>query len=175
MILLVVVAALLAAIVGILIWQNNSGPSPAVTSTDGAPAADGSASATSTPGMPPGGTAPAVDFDPKTAPKVAKDQTPEEYVKAYYQLCSDGKYADAFKLLPTATQAYYGDEAGFESTLSGYGITGFEVSPQVESGDSISVVGTQQAQGMAFPYTWAFVKGDDGSWLCQSRTMGGGQ
>ena len=46
-------------------------------------------------------------------------------MKAYYQACQDKKYAEAYKMLPTATQAYYGDAAGFQSTLEGYGVTGF--------------------------------------------------
>jgi ketosteroid isomerase-like protein len=74
-----------------------------------------------------------------------------------------------------ATQQYYGDVASFGNTLKGYGITAFEVSPQVESGDEITVVGAQEAQGMAFPYTWVFAKGDDGSWLVKARQMGATQ
>ncbi|PKQ29282.1 MAG: hypothetical protein CVT60_06150 [Actinobacteria bacterium HGW-Actinobacteria-10] len=164
---LVAVAVLLAAIVGVLIWQNskNAVPSPTLTDTgtDEAPA-----------GMPATAntTAPPAEFDPATAPKVAEGQTPEAYVKAYYQACQDKKYDEAFKMLPTATQAYYGDTAGFQSTLEGYGVTAFSVQPQKEAGDAVTVVGSQTAQGMDFPYTWKFVKGDSGEWLCESRTMG---
>ncbi len=167
---LVVIAALLAAIVGVLIWQNNSNSVPAPTATGTQTGAATDTSGTTMPGANTG--APAAEFDPATAPKVAADQTPEAYVKAYYQACQDGKFADAYKMLPTATQAYYQNEAGFESTLKGYGITGFSVQPQKESGDTITVVGAQQAQGMEFPYTWTFVKGDGGAWLVQSRNMG---
>ncbi|MDP2232689.1 MAG: hypothetical protein Q8K89_03565, partial [Actinomycetota bacterium] len=168
-----VIAALLAAIVGVLIWQNSSNAIPAPSAN----AADTSgAAATADPAAPtgdPNAPAPAAEFDPATAPKVASGQTPEEYVKTYYQACQDGKFADAYKMLPTATQAYYQNEAGFESTIKGYGITGFTVQPQAEAGENITVVGAQAAQGMEFPYTWTFVKGDDGSWLVQSRAMGG--
>jgi len=170
---LVVIAALLAAIVGVLIWQNssNSIPAPSANAADtsGAATTADPAATTGDPNAP----APAAEFDPATAPKVASDQTPEEYVKTYYQACQDGKFADAYKMLPTATQAYYQNEAGFESTIKGYGITGFTVQPQATAGENITVVGAQQAQGMEFPYTWTFVKGDDGSWLVQSRNMGG--
>ncbi len=174
---LVVIAALLAAIVGVLIWQSNSNavPAPTANATDTSatdPAASTTASGT---GMP-GGTPPSAtdaEFDPATAPAVASGQTPEEYVKTYYQACQDGKYAEAYKMLPTATQAYYQNEAGFESTLKGYGVTGFTVQPQAEAGDAITVVGAQAAQGMEFPYTWTFVKGDNGTWLVKSRAMGG--
>lgn len=164
---LVAVAVLLAAIVGVLIWQNSKTdvPSPTTTDTGVTPPADMPSTATS-------GTAPAPNFDPATAPKVPAGQTPEEYVKSYYQTCQDKKYAEAFKMLPTATQAYYGSAADFQSTLEGYGVTGFTVQPQKEAGDAITVVGAQAAQGMEFPYTWKFVKGDGDEWLCESRTMG---
>lgn len=172
---LVVIAALLAAIVGVLIWQNSSTnvPAPSANATDTGATQDPASTATSGTGMPGGTPTADAEFDPKTAPKVANGQTPEEYVKAYYQLCQDGKYADAYKMLPTATQAYYQNAAGFETTLKGYGITGFSVQPQAEAGDSITVVGAQSAQGMEFPYTWTFVKGDGGAWLVKSRAMGG--
>jgi len=169
---LVVIAALLAAIVGVLIWQNSSNnvPAPTATATDTG-AVDTAASDTAS-GMPPANaTAPAAEFDPATAP-VVEGQTPEEYVNAYYQACQDGKYAEAYAMLPTATQAYYQNEAGFQSTLEGYGITAFSVQPQQEAGDSITVVGAQTAQGMEFPYTWTFVKGENGTWLVKSRAMG---
>ena len=169
-ILLVVVAALLAVIIGIIVWQNNRIPDPtpgAVSST-----ADPAAGGTQNPATPAAGG----EFDPATAPKVPADQTPEQYVQAYYELCSEGKYAEAYPMLPTATQAYYVDSAGFEQTLTGYGISGFTVQPQAEVDEStIAVVGVQQAQGMDFPYTWTFVKGDDGTWMCAQRAMGGTQ
>lgn len=174
---LVVIAALLAAIVGVLIWQNSSNnvPAPSANATDTGATTDPASTATSGTGGMPGGAPAATDaeFDPATAPKVAGGQTPEAYVKAYYQACQDGKYADAYKMLPTATQVYYQNEAGFETTLKGYGITGFSVQPQAEKGDTITVVGAQSAQGMEFPYTWTFVKGDGGAWLVKSRAMGG--
>ena len=84
-----------------------------------------------------------------------------------------GSYDEAFVMLPTATQAYYGDSAGFANTLQGYGITGFSVDPPVEEGDTVVIVGHQEAQGMTFSYSWTLVKGDDGAWLVQSRDMAG--
>jgi hypothetical protein len=172
-ILLVVIAALLAAIIGILVWQNNNSSPPAPTAqaptTDpaagGAPAGGGTATGV----QPTGGE----EFDPATAPIVPAEQTPEEYVNEYYQLSQDGEYDTAYLMLPTATQAYYGDSSGFAQTLQGYGVSGFSVEPQVEEGEAIKVVGVQDAQGMQFAYEWVFVKGDDGSWLVQSREMAG--
>ena len=166
---LVVIAALLAGIIGLLVWQNSSSV-PEVNAQ--APTTTEDPNATQSQ-MPPVGAPDNSEFDPATAPAVPAEETPEQYVTRYYQLCQDGDYTAAFTLLPTATQAYYGDSASFQATLEGYGITAFEVSPQVENGDQIQVVGTQQAQGMGFPYTWTFVQGEDGSWLAASRAMGG--
>lgn len=167
-ILLAVVAALLAAIIGLLVWQNTRLPEPDLNavSNQQQTAADpaGSSSAVAAAGT---------DFDPATAPVVPGDQTPEQYVTAYYETCQSGDYDSAFVMLPTATQSYYGDSTGFATTLQGYGVTGFAVQPQTEvDADTITVVGAQDAQGMSFPYTWTFVMGDDGSWLCAGREMG---
>lgn len=181
-ILLVAIVVLLAAVVGALVWRNSTAlppvsQSPAVSpdpnsnadpGTGGAPAGG-----TGTTGMPPITGASPEAFDPATAPKVPADQTPEEYVKAYYGLCEKGDYTAAFPMLPAATQQYYGDEAKFKGTLESYGITGFEVSAQQTAGDKITVVGTQQTPQMAVSYTWSFVKGADGGWLVEARQMGG--
>ncbi len=162
---LVVIAALLAAIIGIIIYQGSTVPD--VNSNYMATTADPAAATQANPTQPAG-----AEFDPATAPVVPADETPEEYVTRYYQSCADGDYEAAYVMLPTATQVYYGDSAGFQSTLEGYGISGFSVNPQVEAGDVITVVGIQEAQGMQFPYTWTFVKGEDGQWLVKSREMG---
>lgn len=167
---LAVIAVLLAAIVGVLLWKSNSVPAPTVSgngSTD-----TGANSSSTMPQTSTSATAAAAAFDPKTAPKVPSGQTPEQYVKAYYQACQDGDYAKAYKMLPTATQSYYGDETQFASTIKSYAVSEFSVSPQKTVGDKITVVGAQTAQGMQFPYTWSFVKGSDGTWLVESRTMG---
>jgi len=163
-ILLVAVAVLLAAIAGILVYQNTNDSLPAPTVSTDPPATSN----------PMGTTAPvAASFDPATAPRVPAEQTPEQFVTAYYEACMAAEWDSAFSMLPTDKQAYYGDVAGFSSTLMGYGVTSFEVAPQVEGEGVISVLGTQQAQGMGFPYTWTFVQDTDGTWLCQSREMGG--
>ncbi|MCL5887988.1 MAG: hypothetical protein M1617_06850 [Actinobacteria bacterium] len=123
--------------------------------------------------MPPGmNQAPEVEFDPTTAPVVPDGQTPEEYVREYLELCSAGEFEQAYTMLPIATQLRYGTAASFAETLESYNISGFDVSPQQESGDQITVVGTQRAQGISFPHTWTFVRGGDGSWLVKSRQMG---
>jgi hypothetical protein len=165
---LVVIAALLAAIIGIIIYQGD-GPMPAVDTAAQPAATDPAAGGGGGTAVQPAGGG---EFDPATAPAVPAEETPEQYVTRYYQSAADGKYDEAYVMLPTATQAYYGDSAGFQSTLEGYGISGFSVNPQVEAEGQITVVGVQDAQGMQFPYTWVFVQGDDGSWLVKSRDMG---
>lgn len=166
---LVVVAVLLAAIIGIVIYQNGN-TVPAVSTSATPAATDPAAAPTQGDPVQPTGDA---EFDPATAPVVPDGETPEEYVNRYYQAAADLDYEGAYVMLPTATQAYYGDSAGFQSTLEGYGISGFSVNPQAEADGRITVVGVQDAQGMQFPYTWTFVAGDDGAWLVMSREMGG--
>lgn len=173
---LVAVAVILAGVVGYMVWGNSGEvPAPTADAANNTPPSGTQPSSTGTStGMPPASTGGQdKPFDPAAAPKVPSGETPEQYVNRYYKSCSDGKYADAYAMLPVATQQYYGDAAAFQTTLEGYGVSGYEVSPQVEAGDQITVVGTQAAQGMSFPYTWTFAKGDDGSWLVKSRDMGG--
>jgi hypothetical protein len=170
-VLLIVIAALLAGIAGVIIYQqnNNSVPAPVATSQlSQQPATDGGAAAG-------GGVAPAGggEFDPATAPAVPTEMTPEEFVTEYYELTLAGSYDEAYVMLPTATQAYYGDSGGFANTLQGYGISGYSVDAPVEDGDTVTIVGHQEAQGMNFSYQWTLVKGDDGAWLVKSREMAG--
>lgn len=169
-ILLAVAAVLLAAVIGILIWQNSSSSSP---SSQSQVPATGTPTAQQPTGM--GAQAPEVEFDPATAPAVPEGQTPAEYLTAYYEACASGDYQTAYDMLPVASQQYYGDVTSFEETLKGYGITEYTVDEPTESGDSVSVVGWQVAQGMTFGYTWTFVKADDGTWRVKSRTMAGAQ
>lgn len=167
-ILLAAAAVLLAAVIGILVWQNsNSSPSASVAPVSTDPAVQAPA------GM--GAQVPDVDFDPATAPAVPEGQTPLEYLTGYYEACATKEYETAYSLLPVASQQYYGDAASFEQTLEGYGISDFSVDEPVESGDTVSIVGWQVAQGMTFGYEWTFVKADDGTWRVKSRTMAGAQ
>ncbi len=154
-------AVLLAAIVGVLVWQNTNSPEiPAV------------GSATEPAGGSMGGAqAPAVEFDPATAPAVAEGQTPAEYVTAYYEACAAKDYGTAYGLLPVASQQYHGDAASFAATLESYGVTAYSVGDAVESGDTVSVIGGQEAQGMMVNYEWLFVQADDGTLRLMSRTM----
>lgn len=170
--LLVAIVALLAAVVGVIIYQNaNAVPdaNPAQAPTGQTATPDTAATGNNAQGTP----APPAEFDPATAPKVPEGQTPEQYVTAYYQACIEGDYETAFGMLPTATAASYGDSGAFAAQVEGYGVSGFSVDPQAENGDTCTVQGYQQVSDMSFGYLWTFVKGDNGTWLAQSRDMAG--
>jgi len=174
-ILLVIIAALLAGIAGVIIYQQSGGSVPEVATTDPAQPAPGTTGEAGDPAA--GGTAVApaggAEFDPATAPVVPAEMSPEEFVTEYYELTMAASYDDAYVMLPTATQAYYGDSGGFANTLQGYGITGYTLDPPVENGDTVTIIGHQEAQGMNFSYEWTLVKGEDGAWLVKSRDMAG--
>lgn len=166
--LLALAALLLAAIIGVLVWQGSGSGS--------AQKAGGSIEAGMTDGAQPpagmgGAEVPQVEFDPATAPVVPEGQSAADYVRAYYEACAAKDYATAFDLLPVASQQYYGDVAAFEETLEAYGVTDYEIGQEVDTGDTVSVVGGQAAQGMWFNYEWLFVKGEDGTLHLKSRTM----
>lgn len=172
---LVVVAALLAGIVGVLIWQQSTAiPSPTVQT--GAPTGQqmppqGSSGAMGQQlGTNPGGEQ-AAPFDAKTATKIPKGTEPDAYVKAYYEACQKGEFDKAFKMLPAENQAAQTAE-DFAAQMKGYGIAGYEIASSKGDDKEVKVVGVMKAQGMDFPYTWTIVKGDDGTWLVKSRKMG---
>jgi hypothetical protein len=168
---LTAVAAILAITIGVIVYQSNqSVPAPTTSGTSTTTGQTGATGGTT--GGTQGGAATNAPFDAKTATKVPAGTTPEQFVKAYYQACSKGDFAAAYKMLPLGTQTYYGDAAGFEKTLKGYGISGFDVKPAVAKGDEVTIVGVQKAQGMDFAYTWTLVK-VGGQWYVKSREMGG--
>ena len=177
---LAVIAVLLAAIVGVIIWQQSQAgsiPTPVTGAAPADPAAPGGMPGGAPGGMPggvPGGGAsvPEVEFDPATATKVPAGTEPEAFVRAYYEACQSKEYSKAYEMLPAATKQYYGDAGTFESTLESYGISEFEVKSATGSDTEVQVIGVQQAQGMEFAYTWTLVKEGD-SWLVKSRQMGG--
>lgn len=171
---LVVVAALLAAIVGVMVYKANQTSNLPTATT---PVSGGSQTGTS--GAPAGmmsgatgGQSAAVAFDPKTATKVPKGTEPEAYVKQYYELCQKGDYAKAFTMLPKDKQATYGDAKAFESQVAAYGISGFELEKAAVQGDNASVTAWQKTPNGSFGYTWVLVK-DNGVWLVKSRDMAG--
>ena len=172
---LVVIAALLAAIVGVIIYQQSSANSlpqptaqtaPAATDPAGAPAGMGDAPA----GM--GQGAPAAEFDAKTATKVAKGVEPEAWVTEYYEACDKDDWTAAFDRLPAAKKANNSPDA-LKAQVSGYGIEGFKVTSAKVEGDKATVI-VDQVTGEygTFENTWSFVK-VGGEWLVENKAVTG--
>jgi len=182
---LAVIAVLLAAIVGVLIYQQSQSAKLAASSAtadtatssgSGIPAGMGGTATGGTGAM--GGTASggtaaaATEFDVKTATKVPAGMTPVEMVKAYNEDVIAGKYAVAYKLLPLDKQKSYGDAAAYETQVKAYGITTYNMGTPVETADSVSVAAEQVTPQMPITYTWEFKK-VGGQWYVAARTMGG--
>ena len=165
---LVVIAALLAAIIGVIVWQQSNAaqlPSPANAS-----------SSSSTPGT--GATTPAPaptaagPFDPKTATKVPAGMAPEQLVKAYNENIAAGKFDAAYALLPLEKQQSYGSAKAYGDQVKAYGITGYQMGKPVVTGDKLDIAATQVTPQMPITYTWSFKK-VGGQWYVASRNMGG--
>jgi hypothetical protein len=165
---LAVVAVLLVAIVGLLIWQQSQAsqvPAPTVTTPAGG---TGSGAAQ----MPATGAPAPVEVDPASATKVPEGSSPLEFVTEYHEAVQAGDYAKAYKMLPVEKQQSYGNAESYESQVKAYGISGFEIGEPVESEDTFSVDAAQITPQMPITYTWNFEK-IDGTWYCASRVMAG--
>lgn len=161
---LVVIAALLAAIVGVIVYQANALPAP---SAQEQPAQDPAAQ------QPPAGMGqPAGEFDAATATKVAAGTEPEAWVTAYYQACEKDDWQGAFDHLPSAKQANNSPDA-LKEQVSGYGIKGYKVTSAKVEGDKATVIVDQETgQYGTFENTWTFVK-VDGDWLVENKAVTG--
>lgn len=166
---LIVIAALLAGIVGVIVYQQMNKPAvtpvgttqqPAAGTTPQAPAGMGQQQAAATP------------FDAKTATKVAAGTTPEAHLKQYNEDIINGNFADAYKLLPLDKQKSYGDAAAYEAQVKAYNITKYTMGKPVTKGDTVEIVTEQVTPQMPIAYTWTFKK-VGGTWYVASRTMGG--
>lgn len=157
---LIVVAALLAAIVGVLVWQSNK--------DDGTEQTNQGSTGTTNTGVPASGS---TTFDPKTATKVASGVEPKAHVENYLKACAAGDFTTAFKMLPADKQASYGTADAYAGQLKGYGdLSNYSVSEPKTQGEDVVVTGSQNIGGMEFAYDWTFVKsGDD--WLVKSRNQ----
>lgn len=167
---LVVIAALLAAIVGVIIYQQSSANSLPQPTGQTAPAATDPAASGAPAGM--GQSAPAAEFDAKTATKVAKGVEPEAWVTEYYEACEKDDWAAAFDRLPAAKKANNSPEA-LKEQVSGYGIEGYKVTSAKVEGDKATVIVDQvTGQYGTFENTWSFVK-VDGEWLVENKAVTG--
>jgi len=177
---LVVIAVLLAAIVGVLVYQRSQAiPAPTITGT-GATGQTGATTDSGASGMP--GGAPAgmggnassapTEFDAKTATKVPAGMTPEQMIKTYHEDVIAGKFEESYSMLPLDKQQSYGDAKAYGDQVKAYGITGYEAAEPVEDGDTVTIAATMQTPQMPIAYTWTFKKVGD-QWYVVSRTMGG--
>jgi len=167
---LAVVAVLLAAIAGILVWQQSQAAQIPVPASTAAPATAGGVQAPA--GMGGANAVTPVEFDAKTATKVPDGMTPVDFVKAYHEAVKAGDFEAAYKMLPLEKQQSYGDAKAYGDQVKAYGITGYEMGEPVEEGDTFTVDATQVTPQMPIGYTWTLKKVGD-SWYCASRTMAG--
>jgi len=174
---LVVVAVLMAAIVGVIVYQQSQAVPPvtaaptgtAPTATDpaaGAPAGMGGAT-----GATGGSTTPA-EVDPKEATEVPEGTKPEAFVEAYYQACESGDWQAAFDALPADKKAGNSPEA-LKEQVSGYGVEGYKVTAATTEGDT-TIVKVDQVTGSygTFENTWTFVE-KDGKVFVASKAVTG--
>jgi hypothetical protein len=159
-----VVVLLIAFVVVVLLSTNTSGSQNAASTTtttttaSTTTSATGLVSSTSTP------------FDASTATKVPAGQTPQAFVSAYYQDMLDGKWADAFKMQPAASQQGQ-TVADFQATETSYGMTSFKLIGEKTVGTTATVVIEQNlgANGI-WGATWTLVN-QGGTWLVKTRSV----
>lgn len=167
--LLGVVAVLLLAIVVLLVVANNNDTTATTATTDtGTTTTDTGTTSTDQAGM---GSSTSAEFDAATATKVPAEQTPEEFVSAYYQAILDKEWETAFAMQPATSQAGQ-TAADFQSTQEMYGMTSFSIEEAADDGETATVTALQDlgTNGM-WAAQWTFVQ-YEGGWVVQSRAVG---
>lgn len=169
---LVVIAALLAAIVGVLIYQQSTAiPAPTVQDQGQVGQPTGSGGGTTAGGTTSGDSGQAA-FDPKAATKVPKGTEPEAFVAEYYAASDKGDWQTAFEKLPNDKKAGNSPDQ-LKQQVTGYGIKSSKVTGSQVQGDKATVTAEQvTAQYGTFVNTWTFVK-KDGVWLVESKAVTG--
>lgn len=162
-ILLGVIVVLLIGVVAAIALQG-----PAKTATPTAAAPTGSTTTTAPAGMM---TATPETFDPATATRVPKGETPEQFVETYFKDLVEKKYEDAYNRLPAAKKASQ-DLASFSDQIAGYGITGYEMGATTTEGADTQVTCSAVTSAGNFAYNWTFTK-VDGEWVVKARVLGG--
>lgn len=176
MIALAVIAVLLAAIVGVMIYQQTQSAVPGVEpAAQTAPAGDPAAAAPA--GMP--GGAPSANaapdpasVDPDAATEVPKGTELEAFVNAYYQACDKGDWKAAYDALPADKKVGQTPE-GLQQQVEGYNVTSYVVKEASVDGDK-AVVMADQVTGSygTFENQWTFVK-KDGAWYVSGKAVTG--
>lgn len=167
---LIAVIVLLAAIVFLLIWQNNKTPDTQNAATPQEQQIQSASSAMQN------AMANVGEFDTKTAQKVPADSTPEAWVKGYYDACDKADWQKAWEHLPTAKREAATAEA-LAAQLQGYGITGYKVVSTTDVSDTEQQITVEQITGAYGNFTsvWTFVKDADGTWLVKNKAVAGMQ
>jgi hypothetical protein len=175
---LAVVAVLLAALVGVLIYQQaQTAKLAALSATTVAPTgANAMGSGGSSAVQPPAGmtanTGATTPFDVKTATKVPAGMEPAAMLKTYNEDVIAGKYDAAYAMLPLDKKTSYGSASAYGTQLKAYGITSYKVGTPTGSGDTLVIAAEQVTPQMPITYTWNFKK-VSGQWYVESRVMGG--
>lgn len=172
---LAVIAVLLAAIVGVLIYKQSTAlpPVSAPGSVSDPAAAGGAGAAGGATGATGGQTAPdAAPVDPKSATKVPEGTEPADFVASYYAACDKGDWAAAFDLLPASKKAGNSPDA-LKEQVTGYGVKSATVTGSTEQGDKLLVTAEQvTASYGTFVNTWTFEQ-KDGTWFVADKAVTG--
>jgi hypothetical protein len=176
MVALAVVAILLAVII-IVIVQSSPPGSTVPTGAPGTTATSTEQSATpSTGSMGADGSAVAangqeVPFDESTAVKVPPESTPRAWVEEYYRACEESQWELAWQHLPATKQQVTSPEA-LKVQLEGYGITGYKITNEQESGNALEISADQETANYGtFTSIWEFVKSAEGEWLVKNKAV----
>ncbi len=176
MIALVVIAVLLAAIVGVLVFQQNRAAVPAISPGAQQPVAPAATAGGDTQAAPTGttqqGAPDPAAVDAATATKLPKGVEPEAYVKSYYEACETGDWQAAYDALPADKKQGQTAE-GLKAQVEGYGVESFAISSANVEADKATVIADQvTGQYGTFENMWTFVK-KDGSWYAASKAVTG--
>lgn len=166
---LIAVIVLLAAIVFLLIWQNNKAADTANTQTPAQGQVQEASSAMQN------AIANAGEFDAATAQKIPAGSTPEAWVKGYYDACDKADWKAAWDHLPTAKREVTTAEA-LAAQLQGYGITGYKIIETKDVSETEQQISVEQMTGSYGNFTsiWTFVKDGD-NWLVKNKAVEGMQ
>lgn len=169
---LVVIAVLLAAIAGVIIYKQNTSLPPVTAPATSANTPATGASTGGTTGGATGQQTPAAPVDPKSATKVPNGTTPEAFVKAYYEECQKGDWQAAFDKLPAAKKQGNSPDA-LKEQVSGYGIKSASVTGAQTQGDKMQVTAEQVTSSYGtFVNTWTFEK-KGGVWYAADKAVTG--
>lgn len=161
---LAVIALLLVAIIGVMIFKQSSG----------VPEPDRQVPNSELPQPTPSGTGtaqPPTPVKPGEAVKLPKGTTPQKWVEEYYSACEKKDYATAVKRLPADTQAQTTPES-LKQQLESYNVTDWNIVSTKPAGDTTTVVAEQVTGFGTFQSNWTFQKSGD-TYVLVKKAVGG--